>query len=153
LRVSAVAACCFRASASSPLASSSSLVSSWILRSAEARSSVGEAVMTTRASLQLARATLDRPHSVREKCYAIWRLDGMYRSGQTQDPVSPHWVVPPLAFGRYPDGLWLLPGANNRSVRRIGNRGNQQPSSQHSSSSARGDAYAHSQRRMFLRSS
>jgi hypothetical protein len=29
----------------------SSLVSSWILRSAEARSSVGKAVMTTRASL------------------------------------------------------------------------------------------------------
>src|SRR5262249_55153841 len=43
LRISAVAACCSRAS-------ESSLVSSWILRSAEARSSVGEAVMITRAS-------------------------------------------------------------------------------------------------------
>src|SRR5262245_59711734 len=48
LRIPPVAACCSRASASSPLAWESSFVSSWFLRSAEARSSVGEAVMTTR---------------------------------------------------------------------------------------------------------
>src|SRR5215470_15166044 len=47
--MSAVAACWSRASTSSPLARESSLVSSWILRSAEARSAVGEAVMTRRA--------------------------------------------------------------------------------------------------------
>jgi len=51
LKILAVVACCSRASTSSPLACESSLVSSWIARSAEARSSVGEAVMTTRPHL------------------------------------------------------------------------------------------------------
>src|SRR5262249_20449712 len=45
LKIPPVAACCSRDSASSPLANESSLVSSSILRSAEARSSVGEVVM------------------------------------------------------------------------------------------------------------
>lgn len=43
LRISAVAACCSRAS-------ECSLVNSWFLRIAEARSSVGGTVMTTRTS-------------------------------------------------------------------------------------------------------
>src|SRR5215468_6382958 len=68
-KIPAVAACCSRPSASSPLAWESSpldwessLVSSWILRSAEARSSVGEAVMATRASHATCPRAFGLPH-------------------------------------------------------------------------------------------
>ena len=83
-KIPAVAACCSRASESSPLAwessplaRESSLVSSWILRSAEARSSVGEAVMTTRAAWLRAIPWRRLAREAVGECYAIWRLDGM----------------------------------------------------------------------------
>src|SRR5262245_47002502 len=65
LRIPAVVDCCSRASASSPLAWESSLVSAWFLRSAEARSSVGEAVMTHALPMQLARTDTVRAVSWR----------------------------------------------------------------------------------------
>src|SRR5262249_44983572 len=78
LRISAVAACCSRAS-------ESSLVSSWILRSAEARSSVGEAAMTTRASHTICPPYgFGLPGWAWVGCYAIRRLGGMSLSDRSE---------------------------------------------------------------------
>src|SRR5215467_14037293 len=114
--MSAVAACCSRASASSPLARESSplawessFVSSWFLRSAEARSSVGEAVMTTRAADTTCpdgSGSPMAPASQRRcgECYAIWRLDGMSLP-VVLDPVG--WRVPPTVTARrYKSWRW-----------------------------------------------
>src|SRR5262245_23386785 len=92
-KIPAVAACCSRPSASSPLAWESSLVSSWILRSAEARPSVGEAVMTTRFPYNL-------PIRVRADCWLRLQLG---RTRMLRDMVA-RWNVQQVhsAPGAYP---------------------------------------------------
>src|SRR5215467_6092822 len=96
---SVVAVCCSRASTSSPLAWASSslawessLLSSWILRSAEARSSVGEAVMTTRAS----HTTCPHGFGLPDAAGKPVRLWGMLRD------MPARWNVLSRGVGRLP---------------------------------------------------
>jgi len=114
---SVVAVCCSRASTSSPLAWASSslawessLLSSWILRSAEARSSVGEAVMTTRAF----HTTCPHGFGLPDDAGKPVRLWGMLRD------MAARWNVLSRGVGRLPQPTMKIALKEHRRAAALG---------------------------------